>query len=64
MRAQAPGGVFFGRLIHEEGDRVTLITEEGARLTLTGATIDPAPSTKRVIVRGYERDPNGADAGQ
>lgn len=58
VRAKAPGGVFFGKLIHQDGDRVTLITEEGARLTLEGAVIDPAPSTKRVIVRGY--DPNSA----
>jgi len=54
VRAKAAGGVFFGKLIHQEGDRVILITEEGARLTLIGAQVDPAPSTRRVVVKGYD----------
>jgi hypothetical protein len=54
VRAKAAGGVFFGKLIHQDADRVTLITEEGARLTLIGAIVDPAPSTRRVIVKGYD----------
>jgi hypothetical protein len=53
VRVRVPGGMFFGKLIDEQGDEVVLITEEGARITLKGADIEPAPLSKRVVVKGY-----------
>jgi hypothetical protein len=45
--------MFFGKLIDQQGDDVVLITEEGARITLKNADIEPAPLSRRVSVRGY-----------
>jgi hypothetical protein len=53
VRARVPGGMFFGKLIDQQGDDVVLITEEGARITLKNADIEPAPLSRRVSVRGY-----------
>jgi hypothetical protein len=46
--ARTIGGPIFGRLVAQDGDRVTLITDEGAKLVLTGATVEPAKSNSAI----------------
>ncbi len=43
VRVRTAGGVFFGRVVERQGARVTLVTDEGARLTVDADDISPAP---------------------
>jgi hypothetical protein len=56
VRVRMPGGVFYGKLLHQDGDRVTLLTDEGGRVTLESDEIEPAPATRRVTVKGFRED--------
>ncbi|HIG12348.1 MAG TPA: hypothetical protein EYG30_13290 [Planctomycetes bacterium] len=40
VRVRTPGGVFYGRLVQKTEDSVTLLTAEGACITLFGGTLD------------------------
>ena len=62
VRVRTPGGVFYGKLLAHEGDRVTLVTAEGARLTLDDAEVSPAGrSRSRLIgIDGTGTLPDGA----
>ncbi len=62
VRVRTPGGVFYGKLLAHEGDRVTLVTVEGARLTLDDAEVSPAGrSRSRLIgIGGTGASPDGA----
>jgi hypothetical protein len=43
MRVRTPGGLFFGKVVARDEHHVTLVTEEGARLTLESTDVEPAP---------------------
>jgi hypothetical protein len=52
MRVRTPGGVFFGRVLNHEDDRLTLLTEDGGKITLVSRDVEPAPlGDTRVIGR-------------
>jgi len=43
MRVRTPGGIFFGKVVSREDDRVTLLTEDGGRITLVSRDVEAAP---------------------
>jgi hypothetical protein len=52
MRVRTPGGIFFGKVVSHEDDRVTLLTEDGGKITLVSRDVEPAPlGDTRVIGR-------------
>ena len=51
VRVAVPGGAMFGRVIAQDGDRVTLMTPEGARVTLAEAKIEPIGTGRAVVVQ-------------
>lgn len=52
MRVRTPGGLFFGKVVSREDDRVTLLTEDGGRITLVSRDVEAAPlGDTRVIGR-------------
>lgn len=52
MRVRTPGGIFFGKVVAHEGDRVTILTENGGRITLVSRDVESAPlGDTRVIGR-------------
>ncbi|MBL8858247.1 MAG: hypothetical protein JNL28_07085 [Planctomycetes bacterium] len=51
VRVRADGGLFYGRIVAREGQTVTLITDDGARVTVEAASIDPAPERKTIVKR-------------
>lgn len=52
MRVRTPGGIFFGKVVSREDDRVTLLTEDGGRITLVSRDVEAAPlGDTRVIGR-------------
>ncbi|MEM9380943.1 MAG: hypothetical protein AAGB93_13405 [Planctomycetota bacterium] len=46
VRVKAKGGVFYGHLVSQEGDQVTLLLDEGFRLTLTSTDVVPVVGSK------------------
>ncbi|MEM6569219.1 MAG: hypothetical protein AAF957_12455 [Planctomycetota bacterium] len=46
VRVKAKGGVFYGHLVSQEGDQVTLLLDEGFKLTLTSNDVVPVVGTK------------------
>jgi hypothetical protein len=42
VRVRTPGGVFYGMVIDRSDEAITLITSEGARITLRDAVVEPA----------------------
>ena len=48
VRAITPGGTFYGAVQAQQGDRVTLVLESGARITLDGAVVEPLTGKARV----------------
>jgi hypothetical protein len=59
VRVRTPGGVFYGRLLEETERGVTLLTSEGARITLHDAQIDTAgrSATHLVDASGLVNEP-------
>jgi hypothetical protein len=60
IRVTAPGGVFTGRQVSRKGDTVTLITDEGLRITLTSDQIEEVGSRKAVGLKRRDRGPKPA----
>ncbi len=60
VRVRTPGGVFYGRLLEETERGVTLLTSEGARITLHDAEIDTAgrSATHLVDASGLVNEPS------
>jgi hypothetical protein len=50
VRARTPGGMFYGKVTANDGKTITLITDEGARITLDAPIIEPVPASRTVIV--------------
>jgi hypothetical protein len=50
VRVRTPGGVFYGKLLDEDQGNVTLITEDGGRLRLANARVEPAGKSRTRIV--------------
>ncbi|MAF67052.1 MAG: hypothetical protein CMJ84_15520 [Planctomycetes bacterium] len=50
VRVRTPGGVFYGKLLAHDDDRVTLITAEGARVTLDDAEVSPAGRSRSRLI--------------
>jgi cytoskeletal protein RodZ len=57
VRVRTPGGVFYGKLLDQNEGTVTLITEDGGRLRLANARVEPAGKSRTRIV-----DPGKAQA--
>lgn len=57
VRVRTPGGVFYGKLLDQDQGDVTLITEDGGRIRLANARVEPAGKSRTRIV-----DPGGAKA--
>ena len=59
VRVRTPGGVFYGHLLEETERGVTLLTSEGARITLHDAQIDTAgrSATHLVDASGLVNEP-------
>lgn len=51
VRVRTPGGLFYGRVLTREGNVLTLLTDEGARITIESAEIELAPARKTVVKR-------------
>ena len=51
VRVRTPGGMFYGKVIARDEATVTLITEEGAKVTLESIEVEDAPIGKTSIVR-------------
>ncbi|MEZ6018684.1 MAG: hypothetical protein R3F17_00890 [Planctomycetota bacterium] len=60
VRVRMKGGVFVGYQLAREGNRITIRTEQGAKLTLVSDDIRPAGSYKAV---GLRRDGEAAESG-
>lgn len=58
VRVRTPGGVFYGQVIDREGNTVTLITDQGARITLEEAVVGPAgrSATRLVDATGAQEE--------
>jgi hypothetical protein len=51
VRVRTPGGVFFGQIVARDGKTLTLLTDEGSRITLESDDIEAAPIAKAVVKR-------------
>lgn len=51
VRVRVPGGMFYGKVTARDERTVTLITDDGARVTLETQDVEPVPATTTVIVR-------------
>jgi hypothetical protein len=51
VRVRTPGGMFYGKVVARDERTVTLITEEGAKVTLESDDVEDAPVGKTYIVR-------------
>ena len=56
VRVHAPGGLFVGHLISQEGDSVTLWTDEGFKITLHGARLADSIEGSRTTLRRRNGD--------
>jgi hypothetical protein len=56
MRVRSAGGVFYGKILAREGQRITLLTDEGARVTVESNDVSAATKTDTVI----KHDPKAA----
>jgi hypothetical protein len=56
VRVLAPGGVFSGHLISQEGDSVTLWVDEGFKITLRGARLAGQNETVHTTLRRQKKD--------
>ena len=50
----APGGAIVGRLVSQEGNRVTIITENGGRITVESTDVTPVSSRRSTRLRREE----------
>ena len=50
VRVQVPGGVLYGRVLSVVDTRVTLITDEGARVCLESPEIEPLGPSRAILV--------------
>ncbi len=57
VRARTPGGMFYGKVTARDDKTVTLITDEGARITLDAPIIEPVPASRTVIVGSAPKQP-------
>ena len=62
VRVRTAGGVFYGRLVKRDGDNVTILTAEGARMTVSNATVEPAGTSQTRIVDASNPDEPPAPA--
>jgi hypothetical protein len=51
VRARVPGGVIYGRIRSQSGSSVTLVTDSGARITLTDPILEPVGDAKSVVLK-------------
>ncbi len=63
VRVRTPGGVFFGQIIAREGSTLTLLTDEGSRITLESDDIEAAPIAKAVVKHDPARSGKPASSG-
>jgi hypothetical protein len=49
VRVRTPGGLFYGTIVARDGDTITLLTDDGARVTIEGGSVERAPERKTVV---------------
>lgn len=49
VRVRNAGGVFYGRIEGRDGDSITLVTDEGAWVTVDRADVELAPARKTIV---------------
>lgn len=52
VRVKTPGGTFYGKVIARDDTQTTLITEDGARLTLSNADVEVLTDSPKVTIGG------------
>jgi len=50
VKVSVPGGVMFGRVLSVEDESVTLLTDEGGRVTVKHAVVEPVGSPRAFVV--------------
>jgi hypothetical protein len=50
IRIKTPGGIFFGKVLSQDKDKTTLITDDGAKLTLDTKDIEYLGSSPKTTV--------------
>lgn len=50
VRVRVPGGVMYGRVVSQDGDVVTLITDEGGRVALNDAVVEELGPSRAIVV--------------
>ncbi len=51
VRVRVPGGVLDGRVLAQDGNTVTLVTETGGKVTLENATVEPLVTARAKVVQ-------------
>jgi len=52
VRVKTPGGLLYGKLIERDGERATVVTDDGARLTVPSKDVEALAETPRVQLKG------------
>ena len=51
VRVETPGGWLYGRILARNGERITLLTENGGRITLDDPLIEPVGRDSAVVIK-------------
>lgn len=57
VRVKTPGGVFYGKVIARDAARTTIVTEDGARLTLDSKMVELLVDAPNVTIKGAAPEP-------
>jgi hypothetical protein len=52
VRVKTPGGVFYGKVIARDAERTTIVTDDGARLTLESKMVELLVDAPKVTIKG------------
>jgi ribonuclease E len=52
VRVKTPGGVFYGKVIARDAERTTIVTDDGARLTLDSKMVELLVDAPKVTIKG------------
>ena len=57
VRVKTPGGVFYGKVIARDDARTTIVTDDGARLTLDSKMVELLVDAPKVTIKGTAPEP-------
>ena len=61
VRVKTPGGTFYGKVISRDEKTTTLVTDDGARLTLDSKMVELLVDAPKVTIKGTAPDKEVAD---